>query len=134
VGVDVPAPPPEPDTGGESPPTPQPPADTSAPRVAVVVGRGPLAARGGAVTIKLGVCPPDERSCRVTVTLKAGKVVLGSATTTLTPGRSAGVRVKLTKKGRALLAKRKRVRASVEAVVRDGAGNSASATHQVTLR
>jgi hypothetical protein len=130
-GVDVAPPSSGPDPGTTSPPPA--PQDTSAPRVRPDVGRGPLAVRRGVVAIRLSACPREERGCRVTVTLKAGKVVLGTGTATLTPARPGSVRVKLTKKGRALLSKRKRVKASIRTVARDEAGNTAAATQQISL-
>jgi hypothetical protein len=120
-------------TGGSGGDTPQPPQDTSAPRVKADVGRGALAAKGATVSVKLSSCPREERGCRVTVTLTAGKLVLGKGTAKLRPGRGGSVRVALTSKGRAQVHARKRIKATLQIVTRDDAGNTATTTQRVSV-
>ena len=81
------------------------------------------------VTVKL-TCPKDVAPCAGKLTLKRGKVTLGSAKYAVAAGKSKSVRVNLTSKGRALMRKSKRVRVRVTVAPTGGAAT----TKTVTLR
>jgi hypothetical protein len=81
------------------------------------------------VTFKLA-CPKDAAPCAGKLTIKRGKVRLGSAKYSIAAGTSKGVRVNLTSKGRSLVRKSKQLRVKIT-VAPTGA---AAATKTVTLR
>ncbi|HEX5147230.1 MAG TPA: hypothetical protein VFV85_09415, partial [Conexibacter sp.] len=125
--------------------TQTPPPDTSAPSVTL---GAPKLAGTTSVTLTLG-CPGGESSCAGTVTLQTASAVaaraakkhkpkkvvltLGSARFSVSGGRSAAVKVKLSSAARRLLAKG-RVKAKLIVRVHDAAGNERTSTRAITLK
>jgi Ca2+-binding RTX toxin-like protein len=79
-------------------------------------------ARRGAVRIPISCSPYVTESCKGSVTLKSGATALGRGTISAFPGRRATVKVELSKKGRRLLAKRRKLTAAAKLVVVDPSG------------
>ena len=72
--------------------------------------------------------PEGRGPCAGKLTLKRGKVTLGSAKYAVAAGKSKRVRVNLTAKGRALVRKSKRVRVRVTVAPTGGAAKSKTVT------
>lgn len=107
--------------------------DTTAPVMAIAVGR---VNRAGRLPVRL-TCPVTEQSCTGRFVLRlAGrkKTKLAAGTFTVMGGKVVLVKVKLTRKGRALLRKRKRLRAVLTLTVRDAANNTATQKKTVRVR
>ena len=79
------------------------------------------------VTVKL-TCPKDVAPCAGKLTLKRGKVTLGSAKYAVAAGKSKRVRVNLTAKGRSLVRKSKTLRVRVTVAPAGGAAKSKTVT------
>lgn len=92
--------------------------------------------RRGRLAIRL-TCPADEQSCTGSLVIRlAGKkkTRLGSATFTVAGGRVIALKVKLTRKGRALLRKRHRLRAVLTLTAADAASNTQTQKKTIRVR
>jgi Ca2+-binding RTX toxin-like protein len=78
----------------------------------------------GAIRIAVRCSPATVTGCAGRVALKYGKRVLGTRTFRLTPGRRWVARITLTRRGRALLASKHLVKASLVARDKDASGVS----------
>jgi Ca2+-binding RTX toxin-like protein len=87
----------------------------------------------GAVRIPVRCSPATVAGCAGRVALKLGRRVLGTRTFHLTAGRRWVARIKLTRRGAALVARRQRVVASLVARDRDLAGVSTTTTQTVRI-
>lgn len=118
--------PPPPDLG--------PPRDVIAPAVRLAsASRRLRMARGGRVSLRIG---PAAEPAAGSVTLRKGRTRLGRAAVRLTTaGQARTVRLRVSRRGRRLVARgRRAVRITVEVRLRDGAGNAAERTFRATLR
>jgi hypothetical protein len=117
-----------------TPLTPSPPPDTSAPVLSVSRRRVRLgAARRLRVRVK---CGADEREhCRGMLRLYTGRRRLGlaSAGFDIAPGRTARVRLRLSRRGARLLTRKGRLRILAIARARDSAGNLGEKRARFTL-
>ena len=106
--------------------------DTTAPLIGVSAGR---VNRRGRLPLRF-TCPATEQSCSGTFVLRlAGKKTkLGSGRFTVRGGEVVLVKMKLTRRGRALLRKRGRLRATLRLTVTDAAGNRGSLRKSLRLR
>jgi Ca2+-binding RTX toxin-like protein len=86
----------------------------------------------GAIRIPVRCSPATVAGCAGRVALKYGKRVLGTRTFHLTPGRRWVARITLTRRGRALLARRHLVTAAL--VARDKDPSGVSITTRQTIR
>ena len=124
---------------------PPPPLDTTPPSVTIVGAKTLRATRKGVVSPRL-LCPASEPggcSGRVTLTTPAAKkatvaakkkpLELGKKAFQIAGGKSAKVTIKLSKKGLALLKKRKRLPVTAAIVARDPAGNQKTTKVQLKL-
>jgi hypothetical protein len=106
--------------------------DTRGPVVAIGRrNRVITATAGGVVRLRLG--PADEDAAGV-LRLKAAGLALGSTGVRVHRGRQTVVRVTLSAKGRAALARRHTLRAEATLVLRDAAGNATTRVFHVTVR
>ncbi len=151
-----PTPPPPPPTSTPTPtPTPTVGVDTIAPRMKIKSKGAMSVGRKGVVSIRLS-CPASEIRCIGKLTLKTRskyrvsssvvntsrkrkrtrkiKVKLGSKSFKIAGGKSATVKVRLSKKNRRLLKKHKKIRVKATIRVRDAAGNSRTTTKNITLK
>lgn len=89
----------------------------------------------GTFTLKQHVieCPAGGSSCKVTTAVRRKSARFGGSSYTLAPGKRAGARVKLTRKGLRLLRRAKRITATVTIAVAKGAQVAAKQV-RVTLR
>jgi len=85
--------------------------------------------RQGVVTVRLR-CPQTAKG---KLTLKSGKRSLGSKKFSLKAGKSATVKVKLSKKGRSQVRRKKRLKASA-VIAPTGAAKSSKATKSLTIK
>jgi CSLREA domain-containing protein len=129
-------------TSGGSSGGPLPPgaaADTLGPRVTL----GRMTSRRGVLTVRVG-CPAGEadgcagrltiRTSRAVAARKKRRVTLGRARFRVSAGRTAGVRVRLSKKSLRLVRRIHRLRVTVSAAARDRAGNTGSRSRTYRLR
>ena len=116
------------------------PADTTGPAVTIPrANRRVSATSSGVVSFRLG---PFAEPVKGTVSLTtAGKALaaakaqaLGSKAFTAAKGKQVTVKVKLSKTGKALVKKRKTVKATVTVTVRDAAGNKTVKRLSVTVK
>jgi hypothetical protein len=121
-------------TGGTAVVVTQPPP---APRKLAKVGKVTLS-KGRTLIVAIACAKAAKKACAGTVTAKLGKkVVAKKAYKGIKPGKSAKLKVPLSKKGRAAVAKLKRgkkFKLSVTATVKDAAGKGATAKRTVSLR
>jgi plastocyanin len=75
-----------------------------------------------------------SKGSRAAATLKIGSRIVGRATATIGATGARTMRIALTRRGQALLANRRRVRAHVHVVVTDVDGHATSRTRAITLR
>jgi hypothetical protein len=117
-----------------SPPPPQPPLG---PLQLAKVGKVKLRSVR-ALLVAIACAPTANTGCAGKVTVKLGRKAIGSKRYKgIKPGKTARVKVALTKRGRARLAKLrhgKKVKLRVTATVRDAAGVGVTATRTVTVR
>ena len=120
--------------GGPSGPSgPGETLDTTAPVMGISVGR---VNRRGRLPLRL-TCPATEQSCTGRFVLRlAGKrkTKLGSGTFTVAGGKVVLLKVKLTRKGRALLRKRGRLKAVLTLTATDAAGNTLTRAKTIRVR
>jgi hypothetical protein len=102
------------------------------------IGRG-AKLRRGKIVVRLacgaaqsGVCE-GRLSLRGTRASKARSVKLGNASYRIAPGRSKRVKVRLSRRGRALLAESPKVHVKATAVTKDDAGNSTTKKRSFSL-
>jgi hypothetical protein len=118
--------------GGQTTITPPPPA-----RKLAKIGKVSLA-KGRTLRVPIACAKDAKTACAGKVTVKlAGKVVARKSYKKLKPGKTAKLKIALTKKGRASVAKvkhGKKFKLSVTATVKDAAGKGATAKKTVTLR
>ena len=135
VTPDPPASPSSPPAAGPAPPQP----DTTAPKIAVASLK---LTRKGVVTTRLA-CPTGETRCNFSYTLRSAKAVrtsrakvikLGSGKASAVGGKRATVKIKLSKKNRALIRHKRKLAVKLRVVTVDAAGNKATATKRATLR
>ncbi|KKL09760.1 hypothetical protein LCGC14_2562640, partial [marine sediment metagenome] len=145
----LPPPPPPP-----APPAPTVTADTTAPRMSIKSRGTVRVGSNGVVPFTLS-CPSSEPGgCTGKVTLKSRgkvrvstsglgtarkrarkrKVTLGSKSFRIAGGKSAVVKVRLSKKNRRLLRKLRRIRARATVKASDTAGNARTRAKNVTLK
>jgi DNA-binding beta-propeller fold protein YncE len=115
--------------------------DTKPPLIGLLAGVLRASARG---VVRVPVrCPPDELACAGSIKLTTvrgladaatGPIVLGGASFTLDRGERATVRIRLSRRARALLAEHGNLRARLTATASDAAGNRGTTTRLVTLR
>lgn len=145
-------PPPDPMPPPAPPPDPGPgdvvPLDTTGPRVRVLTPRVKVG-RNRIVAVRLR-CPATETRCRGKLTLKTAnrvqvrplaateagkrKLVLGHKKFSLAGGRTATVKVRLSKKNYRLIAGLKKVRVRGTVTARDAAGNKRTTVRTITLK
>ena len=119
----------DPVPGGETPGTGGPqtggttPKPAAAPLATVKTARVTL--KGRVVTLKLA-CPKGASACGGTVALKAGKAKLGSAKLKIAAGRTAAVRVTLSRKTAKTVARYGRQGHRIDAVVAAGSRTKAA--------
>jgi plastocyanin len=134
--------------GGTPTPTPQP----GAPSIPVAPGQPIPTAPGATVdttaptaalatiatraALKSGILVRfrSSEAGSASATLTAHKTTIGRAQTTYTAAGDHSLRVKLTKRGRSLVRRAKRLTATLRLVVSDAAGNGARLTRAVRLR
>jgi hypothetical protein len=119
-------------TGGAAAAASTTKADTTAPRVSVVVPSARVSKRG-TIGVRVG-CPATETRCRVTVVLKRGRATVAHKTVTVGGGKTVKVTLQLTQDTKRQLAKAHRLKVSALITARDAAGNQRSTTKQLTLR
>ncbi len=110
------------------------PVDTTAPRLAVSKRRVRLGSRRRLrVRVKCGAAEPER--CRGMLRLYTGrrKLKIGSARFRIAPGRTARVRVKLSRRGGRLLVRAGRLRVLAVARARDSSGNLGRRRARFTL-
>lgn len=114
--------------------------DTAAPEVRIS-RRALRLDRGGKVRVRLA-CPQAEASCAGTVRLEAAGAAprgvrrgtrLGATTFEIGGGRTAGVKVRLSRRAERLARRARRMRVKIVVTARDAAGNQGRATAVVTL-
>jgi hypothetical protein len=80
-------------------------------------------------------CPAAELGpCAGTLTLKSGRAKLGSKRFSVARGGSAVIKVKLSKKGRKLLTRKRKLKTSAAATTVGAPGQRAQARAKVTLK
>jgi Ca2+-binding RTX toxin-like protein len=112
---------------------PDEPLDTTAPVMKVSIGR---VNRRGRLALRL-TCPADEQSCTGNLVLRlAGRkrTRLGSAQFTVAGGKVVALKVKLTRKGRALLRRKHRLRAVLTLTATDAANNTQTQKKTIRIR
>ena len=97
-----------------------------------IAGSSLKASRKGIVKVRVS-CPRESRLCEGTVALRRGKSTLGTKKFVIRGGRSAVVRVKLTKKARKAIKKAAK-RVSVSVFSRDLDGDASQAARKLRLR
>jgi hypothetical protein len=107
-------------------------ADTTAPRITVVVPSA-RASKRGTVAVRVG-CPATETSCTITVALKRGRTTVAHKTVTVRGGKTVKVTLQLTQAARRQLTRDRRLKLSAVITARDAAGNRSSSTKRLTLR
>lgn len=118
------------------PPPPMPvaasrPPDTLAPAIVVPrAHRRVRVTRRGVVALALG---PFSETAAGLVVLRAAGRTLGRRSFTIAAGEAIVVRVQLRPRARARLARRHRMRARADVVLRDAAGNASAAAYWFTL-
>ena len=131
----------------QQPASPQPPTPKAAPTptptaATVSTGRPPATVvRGGTVLADTGLLVGCAAACQATVQATAtqpgahGKpVVIGKASLKLAAGKKAKVTFKLTRAGKALLRRKKKLRVKVRVVTRNAAGVKRTITKTITIR
>ena len=111
---------------------------TTAPAPPAFAGVKPISTRLAyarrSITLRLA-CPGDAVGrCTGRTRLTARRVVLGRAPFSIAPGGQAKVRVRVTRAGRRLLSRSRRVRGKDVNVARDGIGRARTVTTAVTIR
>jgi PKD domain/Subtilase family len=109
--------------------------------VARLAGASPAASASGAFKLKIS-CPAGESSCEGTVTVRTATAVtarariltLASASFKIAGGKTTLVKLHLSSRARALLARRHRLRVRVTIAAHDPAGASHSSVATATLR
>jgi hypothetical protein len=107
-------------------------ADTTAPRITVVVPSA-RASKRGTIGVRVG-CPATEASCTITVALERGRTTVGHKTVTVRGGTTVKVTLQLTKAAQRQLTRDRRLKLSAVITARDAAGNRSSSTKRLTLR
>ena len=110
-----------------------PPADTTAPQLALASKR--LKVKGGKARVRIG-CPAGESECKGKIRiLRRGKVV-GSAKVDLAGGETRTFKVRLKRGTRVALAKApgKKLRVTLKVKVKDAAGNTGKLSQKLRLR
>jgi hypothetical protein len=119
-------------TGGAAAAASTAKADTTAPRVTVVVPSARVSKRG-TIGVRVG-CPATETRCKVTIVLKRGRTTVARKTVTVRGGTSVKVTLQLTKAARQQLTRDRRLKLSAVVTARDAAGNRSSSTKHLTVR
>jgi hypothetical protein len=116
---------------------PPPATPAATPRRLARLGKVRLI-KGKTLAVKVTCAKSAKKACAGKVALKIGKKPAGSRSfKKLKPGRSATVKVKLTKKGRKLVRKvrhGKKVKIGLRITVRDAAGKGATVSRTVKLK
>jgi hypothetical protein len=105
--------------------------DRKAPRV-TVSRRAVRASRKGIVILRV-TCPRSERHCFVDLKLRRGGRQLAHRTVTVGGGKTAKVRLHLTRSARRQLRRHRSLLVDVRATARDAAGNRATTTTRIRL-
>jgi hypothetical protein len=137
-----------PDPAPASPPPPAAPApspqpETTAPTTSI---GSPKLSNHGVVSATLG-CPATETSCTFSYKLASAKpvrifrrrplrkiITLGSGETSASGGKSATIKIRLSKRNRNLIKRRGKLGVNLTVIATDAAGNKAAATRRETLR
>jgi hypothetical protein len=110
--------------------------DTTAPVVTITPGSAKLA-RNGNVTLKVA-CPMGESTCTGRLALRslrgARSAALGGKAFSLAGGKTATVRIHLSKKNQKAVKRLRRMKAQATATATDAAGNTGTARKVVTIK
>jgi hypothetical protein len=117
------------DDGGDhgTPGTPEPFAGVS-------IAAGTVKVKRGVATVKVGCPAAAKDACSGKLTLKASRRAIGSKSFKIAPGKTAKVNVRITRAGKKLLAKRRKLKAAATAVARDARGTAVKTPAKLTLK
>jgi hypothetical protein len=100
-------------------PTSVSPSDVSEPTLAIRGGKANANGRRSTAAIRMR-CSQGANACRGAVRLRVGKRTVGTGRFRIAAGATDTIRVKLNRKGRRLLARHKRAKATLTITYRDG--------------
>ena len=114
-------------------PQPAEPADTTAPKVAILSQK--LKVKFGKAAVKVS-CPAGESSCDGKIRIVRGGKVVGSIATKLVGGQTKTYKVQLNRKTRVALSKAagKKLKVTLKISATDAAGNTGKVSKQLNLK